>query len=110
MSFLLLPYIPSTSPCPPDGRRTISRHVLVKMCAANGAVGVTEDKSMTGRHLPAYGIGVQIDPWTLVAPVRVVSHFEAETADRNDILHGTLLGWRCRFACLSCVGSCVRFL
>jgi len=63
------------------------------MCDAIGAVAVTEDKSMTERHLPAYGIGAQIYPWTFADfPVRIVSNLGAETADPNDIIHGALLG------------------
>src|SRR5437016_14679987 len=73
----------------PDGRRTIGRHPLVKMRDAIGAVAVTEHQSITERHLPAYGIGGQIDPGTFADfPVRIVSNLGAETADRNDIIHG----------------------
>jgi hypothetical protein len=61
------------------------------MCDAIGAVAVTEGKSMTERQLPAYGIGVQINPWAFADfPVRIVSNLRAETADRNDIIHGAL--------------------
>ena len=46
---------------------------------------------MTERQLPVYGIGVQIDPWTFADfPVFIVSNLEAETADRNEIIHDTL--------------------
>jgi len=75
----------------PDGRRTIGRHALVKMRDAIGAVAVTEHQSMAERHLPAYGIGAQIDPGTFADfPVRIVSNLGAETADRNDSIHGAL--------------------
>jgi hypothetical protein len=61
------------------------------MCDAIGAVAVTEYKSMTERQLPAYGIGVHIDPWTFAEfHVLIVSNLGAETADRNDIIHGAL--------------------
>src|SRR5437879_1613839 len=75
----------------PDGRRTIGRHALVKMRDAIGTVAVTEHQSMTERHLPAYGIGGQIDPRTFADfPVRIVSNLGTETADRNDSIHGVL--------------------
>src|SRR5438132_1089050 len=75
----------------PDGRRTIGRHALVKMRDAIGTVAVTEHQSMTERHLPAYGIGGQIDPGTFADfPVRIVSNLGTETADRNDSIHGVL--------------------
>ncbi|HWI68561.1 MAG TPA: hypothetical protein VNS88_09290 [Nitrospiraceae bacterium] len=54
---------------------------------------MTEYKSMTQGHLPALGIGVQIDPWTFAGfRLPIVSHLGAETANRNEIVHGTLLG------------------
>jgi hypothetical protein len=57
---------------------------------AIGAVAVAEYKSIIERQLPAYGIGVQIDPWTFAnLHVLIVSNLEAETADRNEIIHGT---------------------
>jgi hypothetical protein len=63
------------------------------MCNAIGTVAVTEYKSMTQGHLPALGIGVQIDPWTFAGfRLPIVSHLGAETANRNEIVHGTLLG------------------
>src|ERR1700704_6247748 len=75
----------------PDGRRTIGRHALVKMRDAIGAVAVTEQQSMAERHLPADGIGGQLDPGTFADfPVRIVSNLGAETADRNDSIHGAL--------------------
>jgi hypothetical protein len=61
------------------------------MCDAIGAVAVTEYESMTERKLPAYGISIQINPWTFADfHVLVVSNLGAETADRNEIIHGTL--------------------
>jgi hypothetical protein len=46
---------------------------------------------MTERQLPVYGIGVQIDPRTFADfPVLIVSNLEAETADRNEIIHSAL--------------------
>jgi hypothetical protein len=63
------------------------------MCDAIVAIAVTEDKSMTERHLPAYSIGAQIHPWTFADfHVPIVSNLGTETADRNEIIHGTLLG------------------
>jgi hypothetical protein len=62
------------------------------MCDAIGAVTVTEYEPMTARQLSAYGIGVQIDPWTFAGfRVPIVSNLGAETADRNKIIHGSLL-------------------
>jgi len=63
------------------------------MCDAIGAVAVTEYKSMTERQLPALRIGAQIHPWTFADfPIPIVSHHGAETADRNELFHGILLG------------------
>jgi len=70
----------------------MGRHTLIKMCDALGAVAVTEYKPVTEPQLPAYGIGVQIHPWTFADyPVLIVSSLRAETADWNEIIHGTLL-------------------
>lgn len=53
---------------------------------------MSECKSMTERQLLAYGIGVQINPWTFAdLHVLIVSNLGAETADGNEILHGILL-------------------
>jgi len=52
---------------------------------------VAENKFMIGRQLPVSGIGLQIDPWTLAGfHMLIVSNFEAETAGRNEIIHGIL--------------------
>ena len=60
---------------------------------AIGAVAMTEYKSMTQWHLAALGIGGQINPWTFPGlRVPIVSHLGAETANRNELIHGTLLG------------------
>ncbi len=77
----------------PDSRPPKGRQALVKMRDTIGTVAVTEYKSMTERQLPTSGIGAQVNPWTF-AGVRmpIVSHHRAETADRNEIFHGTLLG------------------
>jgi hypothetical protein len=59
------------------------------MCDAIGAVAVTEYESMTERQLSTYGIRVQIHPWTFANfRVPIVSNLGAETADRNEIIHG----------------------
>jgi hypothetical protein len=60
---------------------------------AIGAVAVAVDKSMTERQLPTFGVGVQMHPWTFTGcRIAIVSHHGAETADRNELIHGTLLG------------------
>jgi len=63
------------------------------MCDAIRAAAVTEYKSMTERQLPTSGVGAQIHPWTFARfRMPIVSHHGAETADRNELIHGTLLG------------------
>jgi hypothetical protein len=63
------------------------------MSDAIGAVAVAVYESMTERQLSASGIGGQIHPWTFTGCcIPIVSHLAAETADRNQIIHGTLLG------------------
>jgi hypothetical protein len=47
---------------------------------------------MIERQLPAYGIRAQIDPWTRTNfHVLIVSNLEAETTERDEIIHVTLL-------------------
>jgi hypothetical protein len=59
------------------------------MCDAIGAVTVTEYKPVMERQLPSYGIEVQIDPGTFAGfHTCIVSNLGAETADRNEIIHG----------------------
>jgi hypothetical protein len=46
---------------------------------------------MAERQLSAYGIDVQIDPWAVADfHMLIVSNLGAETADWNEIIHGTL--------------------
>jgi hypothetical protein len=48
---------------------------------------------MTERQLPAYGIDAQIHPWTFAnSHVPIVSNLGAETADRNELIHGIFPG------------------
>ena len=62
------------------------------MCDTIGAVAVTEDKSMIGRQLPTDRIDAQIHPWTYTGfHFPIDSNLGAEAADRNEIIHGTLL-------------------
>jgi hypothetical protein len=64
------------------------------MCDTIRTVAVAEYKSMTDQQLSAFGIGGQIHPWTFAGcRISIVSNLGTETADRNQIIHGTLLGW-----------------
>ena len=63
------------------------------MYEALGTEAVTEYKSMTEWQLPTSGIGAQIHPGTFSGfRMPIVAHHGAETADRNELIHGILLG------------------